>query len=162
MTSRQQDWLDVLATLPAAGRDSRQAGDAPPWTSRARARLWASRYDRQIENGVSPAPDSPLAVHRARLVSSRERDDLAHALRLAVHDAYFASHFNARMPVRSDAVHDCADVIDAVCDRLADPFPVRSRGMARLRILLADGRGPLYWPGRGTLKAALRGVLATL
>jgi hypothetical protein len=34
--------------------------------------------------------------------------------------------------------------------------------MARLRILLSDGRGPLYWPGRGTLNAALRGVLATL
>jgi hypothetical protein len=83
-------------------------------------------------------------------------------LRLAVHDADFGSHFNARVPVRSAAVHHCAEVIDAVCDRLADPFPVRARGMARLRILLSDGRGPLYWPGRGTLNATLRGVLATL
>jgi hypothetical protein len=173
MTSRQHDWLDVLATLSVAGRDSRQTGDAPhlgrakrrgdaSWSVLLRARLFAARYDRQIENGVTPAPDSPLAVHRTRLTSPRERDDLARALRLAVHDAYFASHFNARVPVRSVAVHDCAEVIDAVCDRLADPFPVHPRGMARLRILLSDGRGPLYWPGRGTLKAALRGVLATL
>jgi hypothetical protein len=127
-----------------------------------RAQLFAGRYDHQIENGVSPTPGSPLAVHRMRLTSPRERDDLARALRLAVHDADFASHFNARVPVRSVAVHDCAEVIDAVCDRLADPFPVRPRGMARLRILLSDGRGPLYWPGRGTLNAELRGVLATL
>jgi hypothetical protein len=97
-----------------------------------------------------------------RLTSPRERDDLERALRLAVHDADFGSHFNARVPVRSAAVHHCAEVIDAVCDRLADPFPVRARGMARLRILLSDGRGPLYWPGRGTLNATLRGVLATL
>ncbi|MDT5197803.1 MAG: hypothetical protein QOH20_4557 [Mycobacterium sp.] len=173
MTSRQQDWLDVLAMLSVAGRDSRQTGDTPdlgrakrrgeaPWSVLFRARLFAARYDRQIENGVSPAPGSPLAVHRMRLTSPRERDDLERALRVAVHDADFASHFNARVPVRSVAVHDCAEVIDAVCDRLADPFPVRPRGMARLRILLSDGRGPLYWPGRGTLNAELRGVLATL
>jgi hypothetical protein len=127
-----------------------------------RARLCASRYDRQIENGVSPAPGSPLALHRTQLTSPRERDDLAHALRVAVHDAYFASPLNARVPVRSVAVQDCAALIDTVCDRLADPLPVHPRGMARLRILLADGRGPLYWPGRGTLNAELRGVLATL
>jgi hypothetical protein len=162
MTSRQQDWLDVLATLPVAGHDSRQAGDARPWSARMRARLWAGRYDREIEDGVSPAPASPLAVHRARLVSPRERDDLAHALRLAMHDAAVASHFNARVPIRSIAVHDCADVIAAVCDRLTDPFPVRPRGMARLRLLLSDGRGPLYRSGKGTLTAAMRGVLAAL
>src|SRR5258705_13436012 len=107
MTSRQQDWLDVLATLPVAGRDSRQTGDAPhlrrakrrgdaPSSVLLRARLFAARYDRQIENGVTPAPGSPLAVHRTRLTSLRERDDFARALRIAVHDAYFGSTFNAR------------------------------------------------------------------
>jgi hypothetical protein len=34
--------------------------------------------------------------------------------------------------------------------------------MARLRILLSDGSGPLYRTGQGTLTAALRGVLAAL
>jgi hypothetical protein len=177
MTPRQQDWLEILASLPATGLGSGQTrgvqrrGDAPlgrakrrgdAWWICMRARLFANRYDRQIENGVSPAPGSPLAVHRTRLTSPRERDDLAHALRLAVHDAYSISHFNRRVPVRSVAVQDCAALIDTVCDRLADPLPVRPRGMARLRILLANGRGPLDWPGRGTLNAELRGVLAAL
>jgi hypothetical protein len=36
------------------------------------------------------------------------------------------------------------------------------RGMARLRILLADGRGPLYRSGAGSLNAALKGALAAL
>ena len=172
MTSRQQDWLEILAALPAASLGSRQGDDVSPlgraqrrvvvWSAKLRARLFAARYDRQIENGVSPEPGSPLAVHRTRLTSPRERDDLANALQLVVHDAHFASHFNARVPIRSEAVFGCVELIAAVCDRLAEPFPVRPRGMARLRILLADGRGPLYWPGRGTLKAELRGVLATL
>jgi hypothetical protein len=165
MTSRQPDWLEVLASLPVAGGDSGQSDEARsdvPWWDRMRARLWASRYDREIESGVSPVPGSPLALHAMRLTSPRERDDLANALRLAVHDAYFASHFNARVPVRSVAVQGCAALIDTVCDRLADPLPVRIRGMARLRILLADGRGPLYLQCRGSLNAALRGVLAAL
>jgi hypothetical protein len=34
--------------------------------------------------------------------------------------------------------------------------------MARLRLLLADGAGPLYRAGRGSLAAELRGVLAAL
>ena len=158
MTSRQQDWLEILATPPAAGHDTY---GPPSWSVRLCARLLSARYDRQIEDGVSPTPGSPLAVHAARLTSPRERDELAHALRLVTHDAD-GGHFSMRAPVHSAAVHEGADVIEAVCERLADPFPVRARGMARLRILLSDGRGPLYRSGQGTLSAAMRGVLAAL
>ena len=70
--------------------------------------------------------------------------------------------FHSRVRVASAAVLHSAELIEAVHDRLADPFPVRSRGMARLRILLSDGSGPLYRTGQGTLTAALRGVLAAL
>ena len=158
MTSRQRDWLGILATLPVAGHET----DSPPsWSVRLCARLFAARYDRQIEDGVSPTPRSPLAVHATRLISPRERNDLARALRLATHDAD-GGHFSMRAPVRCDAVRGSADVIVAVCERLDDPFPVRIRGMARLRILLSDGRGPLYRSGQGTLSAAMRGVLAAL
>jgi hypothetical protein len=183
MSPRQQDWLDVLATLPGAGHDSRQGGvahrgrakrrgDRPlgrakrrgnaTWSARLRTWLYAGRYDRQIEDGVKALSGSPLALHGARLTSARERNDLACTLRVAVYEAEVGRRVTARVPVQSDAVHLCADVISAVCNRLEDPFPVRARGIARLRILLSDGRGPLYRSGRGTLGAALRGVLAAL
>jgi hypothetical protein len=45
---------------------------------------------------------------------------------------------------------------------LHSPRPVRARGVARLRLLLSDGTGPLYRSGRGSLAAELRGVLAAL
>jgi len=161
MSPRQQDWLDVLATLPAAGHDSRLGG-GPSWSARLRACLYAGRYDQQIEDGVTALPGSPLALHGARLTSARERNDLACTLRVAVYDAEVGGRFTAHVPVQADAVRLCAEVISAVCNRLEDPFPVRARGVARLRILLSDGRGPLYRTGRGTLGAALRGVLAAL
>jgi hypothetical protein len=160
MTPRHQ--THDIGTAPSTHSDSTEIDGPAPWSVRLRARLCADRYDRQIEDGVNPDPGSPLALHGARLMSARERDELAYSLRLVVHDADVGSHLTARVPVRLAAVNHCAEVIDAVRDRLADPFPVRARGMARLRILLSDGRGPLYRSGRGTLNAALRGVLATL
>lgn len=153
---------DVGTVLLTDSDPTAVAGPAP-WSARLSARLFAGRYDHQIEDGASPPPGSPLALHSARLVSARERDDLACALQWVVHDADgVGARFNARVPVQCTAVRHAAGVIDVIRERLADPFPVRARGMARLRIVLSDGCGPLYRSGQGTLAAALRGVLATL
>jgi hypothetical protein len=161
MLSRHQNHDQRL--VPSEDSVSAEADVRAPLLVRLLAQLLAGRYDREIEDGISPLPGSPLAVHGARLVSARERDDLADALRLIVRDADVTrGPFTSRIPVHSAAVHHAAQAIDDVCDRLADPFPVNARGMARLRIVLSDGCGPLYRSGAGTLAAALRGVLATL
>src|SRR5882757_3839804 len=81
MSPRQQDWLEILATLPVLGQDSRQGGAARlgrakrrgdahlgrakrrgdgPLSARLRAWLYAGRYDHQIEDGVKALPGSPL------------------------------------------------------------------------------------------------------
>ena len=46
--------------------------------------------------------------------------------------------------------------------RLQSPRPVSARGMARLRLLLSDGVGPLYQFGRGDLAGRLGAALAAL
>jgi hypothetical protein len=161
MTSRRETY--DIGSVPFEPAEDIETGGPAPWPNRLRARLFAGRYDQQIEDGLSPLPGSPLELHGARLVSDRERNDLACALRRVMGDADSATGpFHPRVRVASTAVLRSAEVIEAVHDRLADPFPVRARGMARLRILLSDGTGPLYRSGRGTLTAALRGVLATL
>lgn len=155
--------IPIPRTLPPTGPGAPETDRGAPWTARLRARVFAGRYDRQIENGVSPVPGSPLAEHAARITSARERDDLARTLRLVVRDAEKPPRCRTvRMPVHPAGVRRGADEIEAICDRLGAPFPVHARGMARLRIVLADGRGPLYRSGPGTLTAALRGVLAAL
>lgn len=111
--------------------------------TRIRVRMRAGQLDQQIETGArgSRVPaDSALAAHLERITSRAEREQLAAALLDAP-----ASH-----------------LIDELARRLHDPSPVHARGMARLRMLLADRRGPFYRPGPGSLNSALQGVLAAL
>lgn len=132
-------------------------------TARLRARLFAGRLDRDVEDGVAPHPGGPLAIHMARLTSIPEREALARSLRQAVADLHRERPaFSSHVPVHPQRLATCRDVVDDITLRLHAPQPVRARGMARLRILLSDGTGPLYRSGRGSLAAELRGVLAAL
>jgi len=150
----------VDATAPARTAAARVALPQRTW-----ARLFATRYDHLVERGATVATGSPLAAHRQRLVSRRERTDLAATLATLLDDARHPPRrcdAAPRLPVEADAVRRAADTVDDVRARLLGPLPVRARGMARLRILLGDGRGPIYRPGRGTFASAIRGVLAAL
>jgi hypothetical protein len=69
---------------------------------------------------------------------------------------------SSRIPLDRSAVAAAAETIDRVRMRLHAPRPVSARGVARLRLLLADGAGPMYRFGRGDLGAELRDVLALL
>jgi hypothetical protein len=155
-----------LAPNPGSVGDEIGAGFpavAPSVLARLRARVFSYRYDCELEAGVDPEPGSALEVHGARLSTDTERADLSHALRVVLHDAEAGTSVRqGRVPVRGDAVRRSADVIESVIDRLESPSPTRVRGIARLRILLADGQGPLYRSDRGSLAAAMRGVLAAL
>jgi hypothetical protein len=46
--------------------------------------------------------------------------------------------------------------------RLHSQRPVTARGMAELRLLLADGGGPLYRYGRGDLRGRLAAAFGSL
>lgn len=135
----------------------------PAWTVRLGARLLAQRLDRRVDANTPARPGSLLAAHQYRLSTRRERTDLARSLKLVVRDAIEGpAVLNPRVSVRTPAVLQNRDVIEDVRRRLAGSAPVRIRGTARLRLLLADGRGPLYRQNAGSLNAALRGVLAAL
>lgn len=135
-----------------------------PWAARLAARVFARRYDMQIENGVPAIPGSALAAHTARLTGTREREELARALRAVLRRGKEprGGALTARLPLQYTRIVAAEDIIDELTLRLHAPMPVRARGMARLRILLGDGAGPLYNSGRGSVAAELRGVLAAL
>lgn len=147
--------LGVQTTAPEATNTAHPSG----W-SRLQSRLHGRRLDAQIEIGAPIMPGSALAAHAVRITSFREREQLARALRSTLRDEH--NPFSARVPVDRAAVRSAEPLIDEVALRLHTPLPVRVRGMARLRLLLADGRGPLYRTGHGSLIAQLRGVLAAL
>jgi hypothetical protein len=83
-----------------------------------------------------------------------EREQLAHALRVVVRDA-----LDVRAHRDRPGNPGVEDLIYEVTSRLHARHPVRARGLARLRMLLFDGNGPLYRQGHGCLATELRAVL---
>lgn len=138
-----------------------EVAQAPLFT-RVRARLGAHKLDREVVSGVVPMPGSPLETHVARLTSVREREGIARAFRQVVDSVNTNSRALLRIPMLSHQINECRDVIDDITMRLHSPRPVQAEGMARLRILLSDGTGPLYCDGGTSLNAELRDALAAL
>jgi hypothetical protein len=131
--------------------------------TRVIAQLFPTTFDKQLAAGVAPEPGSVLAAHVSRLASARERRGLAEALHHDVCEIHSRpTRMSATIPVDRSAVAAAVGLIDQVVQRLTGPRPVSARGVARLRLLLSDGAGPMYWPGDRDLSAELRAVLAQL
>ncbi|MGY4649688.1 hypothetical protein ACVWWN_003484 [Mycobacterium sp. URHB0021] len=106
---------------------------------------------------------SALAVHTERLGSEKERQALAQLLCRIWERAYFGDLIIGRaIPVNRDKVAEAAPMIDTIIERLSSRRPIAVACVARLRMLLADGCGPLYLFGQGDLIGALGSVLAEL
>lgn len=125
------------------------------------ARVCAGQYDRLLAVGVVPEPGSALGVHRARLTSETERHAIAQSLRRAVREACDGAP-SSRIPLNIPNISAAEGLIERVTLRLDSPLPVTALGMARLRLVLSDGGGPLYRFGRGDLPGRLGAALAEL
>jgi hypothetical protein len=150
----------------AAPRGVNAANDAPGRPSiraHVTARFFPRHLDSQLSVGAPRPAGSALDIHAARLESDDERHAIARALRNCVIDAHHGRPFRAgRIPVHRRNVTDAEDVIDMITLRLHSPRHVSSTGMARLRLLLSDGCGPLYQWGHGDLGDRLRAAAAAL
>ena len=141
----------------------REAAPRVSLAARLTARLRAGHFDRQLAVGVPAFEGSALAVHQTRLTATPEREAIARSLRNTVRDARSGVNpLTSRVPLHPTNIIDAEDVIDTVTLRLHSPQPVSARGMARLRVLLADGCGPLYRFGHGDLRGRLGAALAEL
>ena len=154
---------DLRVVAPGGPRDQR-----PSPIARLTARVRAGRYDRLLSVGVTPEPGSPLAAHCARLTSTTERHAIARSLRRAVRDAHdhtattSSSPIPARIPVNVANISAAEGLIDRVTQRLHSRRSISAVGMARLRLVLSDGAGPLYRFGQGDLPGRLGAALAEL
>lgn len=104
-----------------------------------------------------------LAWRVEELVTTKNRLDLAHALRSLVHDSS-ARYLPAASPVNRVAVRAQSETFLALAARLADlERPVTARGVVLTDRLLIDGSGPLYDRDRvDELPAYLETTLDTL
>jgi len=155
--------LGFLSPTQINSATTRDDASRVPYGTRVMARLLAAKFDRMLAVGVRPTQGSPLAVHAARLISVEEREGIAASLRRAVSDARDAhAPVSSRVPLNVPNLVAAEDRIDQITLRLHSPRPVNVRGMARLRLLLAGGAGPMYRCGRGDLEGRLGAALAAL
>ena len=94
---------------------------------------------------------------RARQLSSRqERLCLAHSLEVIIAETECRtdrSLYSLALPIHHEAVSIWRDSLLGIAHRLETPGPVAAAGMARLRLLLTDGAGPLFNPSSEYLLA---------
>jgi hypothetical protein len=136
---------------------------SPDWPRRVRARLIASRLDRDLDAGLPVVAGTVRAAHADRIISLSERHRLSCGLRTALDRAHRRdTGVSLRIPLQYKKILADAALIGQILQRLDATQPVRPRGMARLRLLLGDGLGPLYTSGTGSLAEQLRGVIAAL
>jgi hypothetical protein len=125
-------------------------------------RLQARQLDRALAAGASAGDSPALARRAAALVRADTRNELAASLhRLARSNVRtaFGNRVEA-VPARADEVRRD---LERLADRLIEPGPVASRGVALTQELLTDGSGPLFWAESDQdLRARLRTVLEAL
>ena len=133
-----------------------------PCGVRARVIAWVGAWwlDQALADGVCPDESALLSLRAHRLIGLGTRRSLARELRDAVRRA------QRPRPLLDNGARICAlevlharDAIEALGDRLEAWEPVAPAGVARVRLLLRDGAGPLYnesFPGglRRAIRAA--------
>jgi hypothetical protein len=108
----------------------------------------AGSLERELACGVAPESRPALALRAQALVTPTVRAGLARQLQRVVRDAQVGHRsLAAKIPTRSREVVAAAHELDALAVRLLAPGPVSARGVAKVRVLLTDGAGPLYYHG---------------
>jgi hypothetical protein len=124
-----------------------------PCGVRARVFAWAGAWwlDQALADGVCPDERALLSLRAHRLIGLETRRSLAGELRDAVRRAQRPRHpFDNGARICSAEVLRARQAIEALADRLEAWEPVEPAGVARVRLLLRDGAGPLYneeYPG---------------
>jgi hypothetical protein len=115
-----------------------------PRLLRLRARLSGWRLDRELAAGM-PIALSPLQEARARRLVGRDvRRQLAGSLRRAVEMSGLPSGFSPVVAADPRVIDGWADGLLGIADRLEQSQPVGACAVARVRLLVCDGTGPLY------------------
>jgi hypothetical protein len=134
------------AHVHAARNRERVDGTAAPparFLPRAWARLRSWRLDRALISGADPRSSPLLAARAAQLTSRRNRERLAARVEGALEVSPGISAAIQPPRVELEAARSLLTQVGAI---LRSDGPIYCQGIARLRILLSEGGGPLYHP----------------
>jgi hypothetical protein len=131
---------------------------------RLTARLNTTRLDVELARGVPAETRAALALRAQTLGETSTRRALAGTLRHVLGGARKRSRpRRAQVAIRRSDVLRAADQLERLIERLLQPGIVAARGCALVRVLLIDGRSPLYCRGASDgLGAAAAAALVEL
>jgi hypothetical protein len=145
LPKRQRSPLVLLADAQTGdGIVGRRAG----LRDRLAARFFTTRLDNELADGIAPETSAALVLRAQKLIAPSTRAALAREIDRLVRDALsgYVWVISRVTPCRGEVL-DAASELDALSRRLVEPGPVAADGVARVHLLLTDGRGPLYFHG---------------
>jgi hypothetical protein len=116
---------------------------------RLRVLLHRYGFDLKLAEGREPETAPELLLRSRQLTCRDERRRLSRCLETIVKEAEGAPKrgpLSPAIPIQREAVSIWCDSMVAIARRLDRQAPVAAAGMARLRLFLTDGAGPLFNP----------------
>ncbi|MGD9619137.1 MAG: hypothetical protein AB7G47_02815 [Mycolicibacterium sp.] len=134
---------------------------------RVAARLLSDRLDRQLAAGCPATAGALLDAHATRLGSLAARDDLADSMRRLLCRAFTKGpsgwpNCQVAQPKYASIAAAHETVRRSIALLIDRQRPINPRAIARLRILLTNGAGPLYHGGRGSLVKELHAIISLM
>ena len=133
--------------MPEGPKASRHRVRTLPW-DRVLVHLRASRLDKDLAAGAPPGASRALALRAEMLVRTQHRRDLADSagrVLAAATQPTFSGR--PRVPVCRDRVRDCSEEFEELIRLLLAAGPVPAQDVAKVSVLLANAKGPLYYRG---------------
>jgi hypothetical protein len=132
-------------------------------SDRLLAAMAGAKLDRQLADGVPPDATPALARRARRLVAPTAREQLGRGLRRIVADAHERALPGPRVPLYRKQVLEAEDELRLLASRLQSPNALSPQGVAKVRLFLTDGCGPLFGsPNAADLMDAIRDAIAAL
>ncbi len=123
----------------------------------------AAALDRALADGTPMNASPALELRAKRLARPSVAAQLADQLRVIVRRAQEPSRPSIRIEACRESVLAVEYELRLLASRLQAVNPVAIGAVAKVRILLTDGTGPLYYPEtRASLRAAVRDAAAAL
>src|ERR1700729_514107 len=123
---------------------------------RLKARFLTAPLDRALAEGTPPSASPALQLRAQALERPSVARELGSQLRRIVRDAPGESPPGVRVRACRGAVLAVEYELRLLASRLQAANPVGASAVAKVRVLLTDGTGPLYYPEtNGSLRAAI-------
>ena len=159
--------MDAYAAKAVKKHRSRRRRSGAGGFARRRSRLFvrlrAAKLDRALSAGASPYSSPALALRAEALRSPRTRRVLHDVMEALLTPRSEGRLPGSRVSPARDRVNAARDELAELARRLRPGQPVEAGGIARVRELLSDGGGPLFWSGSDEdVGAAVREAIAAL